>query len=584
MASRIESDSPSKASRRAAEPQATPSVRRKSAAQVPPPKPASKPAAPPAPEQASEEPAEDQEIQPAGRGFLKETPAWAISMLVHIVVLLAMALMTGQSVQIEKPTTITSSTSEEEEEISEFEEPTESPVEAPALADPVADVMVTTTEVVVTPITVAAVADDMEPAPLTVELTEFGSETALASDMMSTIGAVGGKGGGLGGRANPGKQAARGGGGGDTEAAVDRALKWFAEHQMPNGSWNLDMKQCPSCNGQCSHSGSGDPSNVSGATALALLPFLARGNTHLEGPYKKQVEQGIGFLVKRAIEGKGRIPLAGDPSNANYYVQGLAGMALSECYAMSKDDTLAAPTQAVLNVIMEAQDPVGGGWKYGAKQPGDMSVTSWQIMALKSGNMAYLQVNPLTVKKAVEFLDSVGTDDGAFYGYDEPGPIPAMTAAALLCRMYMGWKQDHPGLRRGAEMIARDGPSTNLYYNYYATQVMYQMGGDMWLSWNNRMKPLLLATQSNKGHEAGSWYEGLSGGQHHGGGTAGPRIEGYAGTKEGKGGVEFPKADSSTAGYGGRLYTTSLATMILEVYYRHLPIFGQQSTAEGFRD
>jgi hypothetical protein len=551
-------------------------------AQVPPPKPAPKPAAPPAPEQPDEEPAEDQESRPAGRGLLGQIPAWGISVLLHIVAILVMALMAGETVRVEKPRIITSSASEEEEEISEFEEPTETPVEAPAVADPVADVMVTTTEVVVTPITVAAVADDMEPAPLAVELTDFGSETALASDMMSTIGAVGGKGGGLGGRANPGKQAARGGGGGDTEAAVDRALKWFAEHQMPEGNWSLDLKQCPSCNGQCSHSGGGG-SNDYGATALALLPFLARGNTHLEGPYKKQVEQGIRYLVKRAIDGKGKIALTPDPSNANYYIQGLAGIALSECYAMSKDDQLAAPTQAVLNVIMEAQDPKGGGWRYGRGQPGDMSVTSWQIMALKSGLMADLQVNPLTAKKAIEFLDSVGTDDGAFYGYDEPGPIPALTAAGLLCRMYLGWKKDHPGLLRGAEMIARKGPQNNLYYNYYATQVMYQMGGDMWISWNNQMKPLLLKTQSNNGHEAGSWFEGVSAGVWKNPG-AGGLVEGYSGTRDGTENVNLQQDIAQDVWYAGRLYSTSLATLILEVYYRHLPIFGQQSTAEGFRD
>jgi hypothetical protein len=232
---------------------------------------------------------------------------------------------------------------------------------------------------------------------------------------------------------------------------------------------------------------------------------------------------------------------------------------------------------------MEAQDPKGGGWRYGRGQPGDMSVTSWQIMALKSGLMADLQVNPLTAKKAIEFLDSVGTDDGAFYGYDEPGPIPAMTAAALLCRMYLGWKKDHPGLLRGAERIAREGPSTNLYYNYYATQVMYQMGGDMWISWNNQMKPLLLKTQSNNGHEAGSWFEGVSAGVWKNPG-AGGLVEGYSGTRDGTENVNLQQDIAQDVWYAGRLYSTSLATLILEVYYRHLPIFGQQSTAEGFRD
>jgi hypothetical protein len=200
---------------------------------------------------------------------------------------------------------------------------------------------------------------------------------------------------------------------------------------------------------------------------------------------------------------------------------------------------------------MEAQDPVGGGWRYAPKQPGDTSAVGWQLMALKSGNMAYLQVNPLVVKKAVAFLDSVQDDDGAAYGYTGPGRGAATTAVGLLCRMYLGWKKDHPGLQRGCERMAKAGPSKDLYYSYYGTQIMHHMEGDMWRSWNARMKELLLKTQSTKGHEAGSWYEGVEGGH---------------------------------ADYGGRIYCTSLATMMLEVYYRHLPIYKNQSVEEEFKE
>jgi hypothetical protein len=550
MASQIDPD-PVRKSARPAEP-ASPSLRKPAAAgRVPPPS-SRPPTAPPPPaaasEQATEEEQDEEELRPATRGFLTEMPAWAISMLVHIVALLTMALIAGESTQVEKPTVITSSNSEEEEEFSEFEEedmPEDQPEE---VTDPVADVMVTT-EVAVEPVEVATLADDLEAAPLAVELTDFGSETAPASDMMSTIGAIGGTGGGLGGRANAAKIAAASGGGGDTEAAVDRALKWFAKHQMPDGGWSFDLQACPSCMGKCSHSGGSRKGDRTGATAMALLPFLGRGYTHREGPYKKVVEGGIGFLVQRAIQGKGK---AYDGAG-NLYSQGLTGIALSECYAMSQDNRLAAPTQAVLNFIMQAQDPQGGGWRYSPRQPGDTSAVGWQIMALKSGNMAYLQVNPLTVKKAVEFLDFVQSDYGAAYGYlDKSSPSPTRSAVGLLCRMYLGWKKDHPGLQEGAKRLAAKGPDKDLYYSYYATQIMHHMEGDMWISWNNKMKTMLLKAQSNKDHEAGSWHEGVNGG--HGAEAA------------------------------GRLYCTSLATMILEVYYRHLPIYRNQSVQEEFRE
>jgi len=541
MASKIESDP----SRRPAAPPGAARTTAPPAGRVPPPKQAAKAPPPNAADADGEDDDRGPEVRPASGGFMSAMPAWAISMLFHIVALLAMALVAGEAVLNEIPTVITSSSSEAEEEFSEFEEDTPQE-EQQENADPVADVVVT--EVAVTPVEVSSLADDIDAAPLAVELTDFGTETAPASDVMSTIGAIGGTGGGLGGRANAGRLAASGGGGADTEAAVDRALKWIANHQMPDGGWSFDVAKCPSCNGQCTHSGTGKAGDRCAATAMALLPFLGRGYTHTEGPYKKQVEGGLGFLVKLAVKGNGQVY----DGSGSLYSQGLAGIALSEAYAMSQDSRLATPTQAALNFIMNAQDPNGGGWRYSPRQPGDTSAVGWQIMALKSGNMAYLQVNPLTVKKAVEFLDSVQADSGAGYGYTGPGNAPGTSAVGLLCRMYLGWKKDHPGLQEGATRLAKVGPTNDLYYDYYATQIMHHMEGDMWISWNDKMKGMLLKAQSNKDHEAGSWYQGVEGG--HGAHAA------------------------------GRLYCTSLAAMILEVYYRHLPIYRNQSVTEEFRE
>ncbi|MEX0671292.1 MAG: prenyltransferase/squalene oxidase repeat-containing protein, partial [Pirellulales bacterium] len=520
-----------------------------------PPKPATaaKPATPPKrPEPQKSGAAEDASSDPErgadspGRLAVRQAPAWAVSMLVHVVALLAMALIVNEPPKKETPRVITSNAPEVEDEFNEFEEelPEQEKVET---SDVTADVTVTT-EVAVTPVEVVTNATDLDAAPLAVEFTDFGSETAPTSDMMSTFGVIGGKGGGIGGRApgQPGKLAAAGGGGKDTEEAVDRALKWLAMHQLPDGGWSFDLSLCQGCN--CSASGKGKAADRCAATAMALLPFLGRGFTHREGPYKPTVERGISFLAQMAVAGKGKAYGGG----GNMYSQGLAGIALSECYAMSQDNRLAMPTQLALNFIMDAQDPVGGGWRYSPKQPGDTSAVGWQIMALKSGNMAYLQVNPLTVKKAVDFLNSVQDEDGAYYGYMGPGRAHTTTAIGLLCRMYLGWKKDNPALQRGVEFIAKTGPTKDLYFDYYATQIMHHMEGEMWIAWNNKMKEMLLTNQATSGHEAGSWHEGVDGG--HG-------------------------ADSA-----GRIYCTALSTMILEVYYRHLPIYRNQSVDEEFKE
>jgi len=548
MARQVDPESTRKGSRPAGKGVASPKSpgSPKAAGRVPPP-PAKTTANRGQQKRAGDEEEDEEEARPPRGGLVGQVPAWGVSMLVHIVALLAMALIAGEAILVEKPTIITSTTSEEEEDFTEVEvETLDTPEEA---VEPTPDEVVVTTDVAVEPVEVVSMADDLEAAPLAVELVEFGSETAPAADMMATIGAVGGTAaGGLGGRANAGKLARGGGGGGDTEDAVDRALKWIAAHQLPDGGWSFDLEKCPSCAGKCSAPGKSGTAERGAATAMALLPFLGRGYTHREGPYKKQVEGGIAFLVQLAMKNNGKAYEQG----GNLYSQGLVGIAMSECYAMSQDERLAAPTQAVLNYIMEAQDPTGGGWRYNPKQPGDTSATGWQIMALKSGNMAYLQVNPLTVKKAVEFLDSMQGDEyGSTYGYAAPGNKHSTSAVGLLCRMYLGWKKDHPGVQEGATKLAKVGPNTDIYYDYYATQIMHHMEGELWTTWNAKMKKMLLDSQSKKDHESGSWHEGFS--------------------------------DHGSRG-AGRLYVTSMATMILEVYYRHMPMYKTDVAQDEFRE
>ena len=208
-----------------------------------------------------------------------------------------------------------------------------------------------------------------------------------------------------------------------------------------------------------------------------------------------------------------------------------------------------APAQQAIQFTCYAQDPAGGGWRYEPRQRGDTSVVGWQLMALKSGEMAYLTVPNLVWRKAYGYLDGVQYESGARYGYTDPGRgSSATTAIGLLCRMYLGWKKDHPALQRGAQWLSQQGPApADMYYNYYATQVMRHWEGPMWEKWNAAMRQQLRESQATAGHEKGSWY------------------------------FEHGHARS-----GGRLYCTAMATMILEVRYRHLSIYRQQSVEDDF--
>jgi hypothetical protein len=375
---------------------------------------------------------------------------------------------------------------------------------------------------------------NLPPAPFGMQLHEP-ADWLLRSDA-EVSGALRGR-----GREGRALLAKRDGGTAESERAVEWGLRWLMAHQLDDGSWDFDHNKS-ACRGQCRNPGT--EASTTAATAIALLPFLGAGYTQVEGQYQEAVQRGIYHLVKRAR----LTPHGADLQEGTMYAQGLSAIALCEAYAMTRDPTLKDLAQGAIRFIVYAQDPKGGGWRYVPGQPGDTTVTGWQLMALKSGQMAQLEVPRPALYLAQRFLSSVESEGGARYGYLTPQPRNTTTAIGLLCRMYTGWRRDHPGLQKGVAYLSRWGPSPdNMYYNYYATQVMHHWGGTEWEKWNRRMRDYLIATQAKSSHEAGSWY--FSGGYGE---------------------------------VGGRLYNTAMAVMTLEVYYRYMPLYREAAVAGKF--
>lgn len=332
--------------------------------------------------------------------------------------------------------------------------------------------------------------------------------------------------------------AAARGGSPASERAVELGLQWLAAHQPDNGGWTFDLHGSP-CAGQCSHAGTHQ--STTAATALALLAYLGAGHTHRSGEHQVVVARGLAYLRSRIVPSS----RGADLQEGTMYAQGLATVALCEAYALTNDPELRLPAQQALHFIANVQHPLGG-WRYFPGQPGDTTVLGWQLMALQSGRLAGLQIPEQTLPRAQEFLDRVQGDQGATYGYQASGDAATPSAVGLLGRMYHGWQRNDERLRRGIERLAARGPDLqDLYFTYYATQVLHHYDGPQWNTWNNRLRDRLVAMQAQEGHAAGSWYT----------------------------------PDYHTVA-GGRLCDTALAIMILEVYYRHMPLYGYRGVED----
>jgi hypothetical protein len=236
-----------------------------------------------------------------------------------------------------------------------------------------------------------------------------------------------------------------------TEAAVARGLQWLHKHQNADGSWSLDRFNRSS---GCTCSAPAGIHSDSAGTSLALLPFLGAGQTHLVGHYRESVAGGLRWLIAHQKQnGDLRADSAG---NSGMYAQGQGAIVLCEAFFMTGDEALRVPAQLAIDFIVDAQHGAGG-WRYKPREPGDTSVFGWQLMALQSARAANLTVPPETLILASHYLDSVQSDDGARYNYmGRRRADHVMTAEALLCRMYMGWTTSDPGLQRGMAFLTDD--------------------------------------------------------------------------------------------------------------------------------
>ncbi len=340
----------------------------------------------------------------------------------------------------------------------------------------------------------------------------------------------------FGKRAGDAKRAALLATGGDesTEAAVAAALRFLAADQRIDGAWD------PATSGAGRETrtlgtdrGGAGKNATNGITGLALLSMLGAGNTHLDGPYADNVRRGLSYLI-RSQHPDGSLAGPATAAEANY-CHGMAALVMCEAAAMTGDESALRSAAAAIRYTSTAQHPTTGGWRYVRGDPGDLSQLGWQAMVLDGGRRASIPVSPQSLAGTTRFLRSVRMGDHGGLASYRPGEAPSrtMTAEALATRLLLGEKIPPAEIAEAEAYLMRQPPGVgrdNYYGWYYTSLALHQLQDDAWVQWNEAMKRHLLSRQL----ATGSWPN-----------------------------------DDEWGGYGGRIYSTAVATLCLEVYYRH---------------
>ena len=337
-----------------------------------------------------------------------------------------------------------------------------------------------------------------------------------------------------------------------TEAAVAAALDWLASVQSEDGRWDADAFGAGRETRTLGHDRRGAGAQAdTGVSGLALLAFLGNGETHLEGEHREAVQHGLEFLLASQVSNGS---LAGNAEFfASMYCHGIATLALSEAYALSGDERLLLGLKRALAYTIEAQHH-GGGWRYQPYDAGDMSQFGWQLMALKSAELGGISIPAGTRSRMATFLRSCSSGKSRGLASYRAGDRVSrtMTAEALVCRYFLEAENSPPQAAEAAAYLLEERPGegqANYYYWYYGTVAMFQRQGDDWTRWNAALQSELLNRQRWDGGAVGSW-----------------------------------DPDDQWGGYGGRIYSTSLSALSLEVYYRYLPLHVQQSVQDRLTD
>lgn len=270
----------------------------------------------------------------------------------------------------------------------------------------------------------------------------------------------------------------------------ERGLRYLAEKQNSEGSWN---------------DGTGSEPGVVG---LCVAAFLAHGEDPNNGPYAEVIRKGIDFIISEQNTTNGYI-------GSSMYNHAFATKALAEAYGVIEHPEIAKALEQAVELILSSQKRNRfGAWRYTPEsRDADTTVAGCQLVTLFAARNAGLPVPDEAIKKGLAYLASCRGSDGG-YGYtSSAGGKPTLTAIGSLC-LSLAKEKDSKGyaaslayLKKNLDYRDRYYP---YYYEYYMSQALFHADTETWNEWNTRNIRYLATIQSPDGSFPGNQGQAFS--------------------------------------------------------------------------
>lgn len=281
----------------------------------------------------------------------------------------------------------------------------------------------------------------------------------------------------------------------DLDASVERGVAFLARLQEADGSWTVR----------------GDKHVA--ITALSLLAMMSAGHVPGEGPHGDALQKGVDWLLQQQQDNG----VFASEAGLEMYHHGISTLLLTQLVGMTPRENagpLRAKLEKAVAVILKAQvntDGVHkGGWRYRVNaSDADISVTGWQILALRGARNVGCDVPAESIQRALAFVERLRDPVSGGYGYVSGWNASAACTGTALLTLELAGKQHHrsrESLLAGSFLLKTPPDPVEMHYYYgiyYSSQGMFQLGKNYW----GAFRPLLHKQLFGLQERGGAWIE-----------------------------------------------------------------------------